>query len=124
MRRPIARPATSPQPVAGPHAGEVIPIRAMRKVIAERMHASLQQMAQLTMGIEVEMDEAVKLRAQLIEEWVDEAIRPSYADLAIKAVARALVRHPLLNAQITESGIELLTEIHIGLAVTLDDGLV
>ena len=45
----------------------------MRKVIAERMHASLQEMAQLTLGIQVVMDEAVKLRTQLVEEWADEA---------------------------------------------------
>ncbi|HZU76418.1 MAG TPA: 2-oxo acid dehydrogenase subunit E2, partial [Dehalococcoidia bacterium] len=43
---------------------------------------------------------------------------------AIKAVAKALGRHPLLNARVTEAGIELLREVHVGLAVALEDGLV
>jgi len=88
------------------------------------MHASLQEMAQLTIGAQVVMDEAIRLRTQLIDEWADEGIRPSYTDLAVKAVAKALLRHPLLNARVDEGGIELLQEIHVGVAVALEDGLV
>jgi pyruvate/2-oxoglutarate dehydrogenase complex dihydrolipoamide acyltransferase (E2) component len=127
---PAAPPAATvasvarPQPAGGHRAGETIPLRGMRKVIAERMHASLQQMAQLTIGAQVVMDEAIRLRTQLIEEWADEGLRPSYTDLAVKAVAKALSRHPLLNARVGEGGIELLEEIHVGVAVALEDGLV
>lgn len=64
----------------------------MRKVIAERMHASLQEMAQLTMAMEVVMDDAVRLRSQLVAEWAPEGIKPSYTDLVIKAVGKALSR--------------------------------
>ena len=104
--------------------GDAIPLRGMRKVIAERMHASLQDMAQLTMGMDVTMDEAVKLRAQLVDEWAPDGIRITYTDLVIKAVAKALSRHPLLNATVTATEVSLLREIHIGMAVALDDGLV
>ena len=104
--------------------GDAIPLRGMRKVIAERMHASLQDMAQLTMGMDVTMDEAVRLRAQLVDEWAVDGIRVSYTDLVIKAVAKALTRHPLLNATMTATEVRLLPEIHIGMAVALDDGLV
>ena len=99
-------------------------MRAMRKVIAERMHASLREMAQLTMGADALMDEAVRLRGQLIEEWADEGIRPSYTDMVIKAVGKALRKHPLLNAQVTEAGVELERSVHIGMAVALEEGLV
>jgi pyruvate dehydrogenase E2 component (dihydrolipoamide acetyltransferase) len=124
-----AAPATpkathAPAGVPEAQAGEVVPMRGMRKVIAERMHASLQEMAQLTMAMEVGMDEAVKLRTALVEEWAPEGIRPGYTDLIIKAVAKALRRHPRLNATINDRGIELLSEVHVGLAVALDDGLV
>jgi pyruvate dehydrogenase E2 component (dihydrolipoamide acetyltransferase) len=88
------------------------------------MHASLQEMAQLTMGMEVSMDEAVKLRTALVEEWAAEGIRPGYTDLIIKAVAKALRHHPRLNATINDRGIEMLSDVHVGLAVALDDGLV
>lgn len=124
-----AKPA--PPPVAAPAAtargehrpGERIPVRGMRKVIAERMHGSLHQMAQLTMGMDVAMDEAVKLRGQLVDEWAPEGIRPSYTDLVIKAVAKALTRHPLLNATMHETEIELIPDVHMGMAVAVPDGL-
>ena len=63
------------------------------------------------MGMEVNVSEAMKLRSQLVEEWAPDGIRPSYTDLVIKAVAKALTRHPLLNARVTEAGIELLGEV-------------
>jgi pyruvate dehydrogenase E2 component (dihydrolipoamide acetyltransferase) len=118
-----AAPATTAVPARTP-LGDSIPLRGMRKVIAERMHASLQEMAQLTMGMEVTMDDAVKLRTQLLDEWAADGIRVSYTDLVIKAVAKALRQHPLLNATMTATEVRLLPEIHIGMAVALDNGLV
>jgi pyruvate dehydrogenase E2 component (dihydrolipoamide acetyltransferase) len=117
-----AAPAAASTP-ATREAGQVVPMRGMRKVIAERMHASLQEMAQLTMGMDVAMDDAVRLRGQLVDEWAEEGVRPSYTDLVIKAVAKALRRHPRLNARITEAGIELEQEVHVGMAVAVEDGL-
>jgi pyruvate dehydrogenase E2 component (dihydrolipoamide acetyltransferase) len=105
-------------------AGDVVPIRGMRKVIFERMHSSLQTSAQLTLGMDVWMDEAVKLRAQLVEEWAADGVKPSHTDLVIKAVAKALRKHPRLNAEVREDGIHLLADIHVGMAVALDEGLV
>ncbi len=120
-------PATpaAPSPAPAQHAaGEVIPLRAMRRTIAQRMHSSLQEMAQLTMAMEVNMTEAVKLRAQLVDEWSGESIRPSFTDLVTKAVAKALRQHPLLNSTLTADGIVLHSGVHVGMAVALDDGLV
>lgn len=115
----------SPSPAPAQHAnGEVIPLRAMRRTIAQRMHSSLQEMAQLTMGMEVNMSEAVKLRAQLVDEWSGDGIRPSFTDLVIKAVAKALRQHPLLNSTLTTAGTVLHRDVHVGMAVALDDGLV
>jgi pyruvate/2-oxoglutarate dehydrogenase complex dihydrolipoamide acyltransferase (E2) component len=123
LPRPTTAPAR-PATAAGPAAGTTIPWRGIRKVIAERMHASLQQMAQLTLGMDVTMDEAVKLRTQLVADWEPDGVRPSYTDLVVKAVAKALARHPLLNAVAGDQGIELLSAVHCGMAVALDDGLV
>jgi pyruvate dehydrogenase E2 component (dihydrolipoamide acetyltransferase) len=116
--------AADAQSPPGRMPGQVIPVRGMRKVIAERMHASLQEMAQLTMAMEVTMDEAVKLRSALVAEWTPDGVKPSYTDLVIKAVAKALVRHPLLNATMRATEIELLPLVHVGMAVALDEGLV
>ncbi|MEP7214952.1 MAG: 2-oxo acid dehydrogenase subunit E2 [Anaerolineaceae bacterium] len=110
--------APSPQ-----RAGDRIPVRGMRKVIGERMRASLQDMAQLTMAMDVAMDECVKLRAQLIDEWAAEGVRPSYTDFVLKAVSKALRRHPLLNSTMHETEIELLNDVNLGMAVAVIDGL-
>ena len=115
------------EPAAGssaPTAGTIVPMRGMRRVIAERMRASLQEMAQLTMTMDVAMDECSRLRSQLIDEWAEEGVRPSFTDVVIKAAAKSLRRHRLLNARVTAEGIELEAEVHVGVAVALDDGLV
>lgn len=114
-----------PSPAPAQHAaGEVIPLRAMRRTIAQRMHSSLQEMAQLTMAMEVDMSDCVKLRAQLIDEWSGESIRPTYSDLVIKAVAKALRQHPLLNSTLAADGIVLHPNVHVGMAVAVEEGLV
>ena len=118
-----AAPAAAPAAASSAPAGSV-PIRGMRKTIAERMHASLMEMAQLTMDMDVHMDDAIKLRNQLVEEWADENIRPSFTDLVIRAVARALKKHPLMNASWGDKEITLHGDINVGMAVSLDDGLI
>ncbi len=116
--------AAAPAPAEESAADQTLPVRGMRKVIAERMFASLRDTAQLTMDMEADMDDCVRLRAQLIEEWADEGVRPSYTDIAMKAAARALCDHPRMNAQFAGAEMTLRGEVHIGMAVALDEGLV
>lgn len=117
-------------PSAGPSAGpaaaadQILPLGGMRRTIARRMHASLQEMAQLTMDMDVVMDDAVKLRGQLMDEWQDEGLRPTYTDLVIRAVAKALEKHRQINATMTESEIVQHGAINVGMAVALTDGLI
>ncbi|HIG42488.1 MAG: 2-oxo acid dehydrogenase subunit E2 [bacterium] len=122
-----AQKGAAPQTVV-PQATDAAPgsikITGMRKTIARRMFSSLQNSAQLTMDMEADMDDGVKLRESLIEEWKDEGIRPTYTDLVIRAVAKALVRHPLMNSQFGETEITLLPDVHMGIAVALPEGLV
>ena len=70
------------------------------------------------------MDDAVKVRTSLVEEWADEGIRPSYTDFVIKAAARALTKHPLMNSQFGADEILLMGEVNVGMAVALPEGLV
>lgn len=123
-----AAPPVTPAPAAAPAApalsGGSIPLKGMRKVIADRMYSSLAESAQLTMDMDVVMDDAVKLREQLIDEWADEGIRPTYTDIVLRAVAKALSKNPLMNSQFAETEILLLDEIHVGVAVAVPDGLV
>jgi pyruvate/2-oxoglutarate dehydrogenase complex dihydrolipoamide acyltransferase (E2) component len=103
---------------------EVIPLTGMRGVIASRMHASLQEMAQLTLGTEAEMDAAVTLRAQLKEQWSQAGIPvPTITDLIVRAAALALREHPRLNASVHDNAIHVQPEINVGIAVALEEGL-
>jgi len=119
-----AAPAAAAAKPAGPSAGERIPVRGMRKTIASRMHHSLQESAQLTMDMEAMMDDAVKVRNSLVEEWAADGVKPTYTDFVIKAAAKALELHPLMNSQFSGDEILLLEEINVGMAVALPEGLV
>ncbi len=105
-------------------AAQVLPLRGMRKTIATRMHESLTSMAQLTMDMDVVMDDTIALRSELIEQWRAQDIRPTYTDLVVCAAAKALRQHPFMNAQLIDSNIRLLEDIHVGIAVALEEGLI
>ena len=91
----------------------------MRATIAKRMHASLREMAQLTLAMDADMDAVVADRASRKQAGVT----IGFTDYVVAAAARALGQHPNVNAQITADGIAVLPDIHVGLAVALDDGL-
>jgi pyruvate dehydrogenase E2 component (dihydrolipoamide acetyltransferase) len=122
-------PATSPSaaraPAAdsAPTAGQTVPVRGIRKTIAARMKDSLHSSAQLTMDMDVSMEDAVRLRAQLIDEWEVEGVRPTYTDLVVRAVAKALRLHPMMNSEFRDTEIALLPGVHVGIAVAIDEGL-
>jgi pyruvate/2-oxoglutarate dehydrogenase complex dihydrolipoamide acyltransferase (E2) component len=103
---------------------QVIPLTGMRGVIATRMHASLQEMAQLTLGTEATMDAAVALRAQLKDQWQQATMQvPTITDLVVRAAALSLREHPRLNASVRDHAIHVHPEINVGLAVALEEGL-
>ncbi len=70
------------------------------------------------------MDDAIKLRGQLVAEWADEGVKPSFTDLVIRAAARALAKHPLMNASWGDKEITLHSDINVGMAVALEEGLI
>ena len=122
VRPAPATQASTPQastPQASTPQG-VIPLTGMRGVIATRMHASLQEMAQLTLSTEATMDAAVALRAQLKEQWQN---APTITDLVVRAAALSLREHPRLNASVHDHAIHVQPEINVGLAVALQEGL-
>ncbi|NDG92719.1 MAG: 2-oxo acid dehydrogenase subunit E2 [Gammaproteobacteria bacterium] len=102
--------------------GQSIPLKGMRRTIAQRMHESLKETAQLSMDMAATMDDAVKLRTQLVKEWEGIA-KPTFTDLVIRAVAKALREHPQMNSQFQTDAIELMQEVHVGLAVAVPEGL-
>ena len=100
----------------------IIPLRGMRGTIADRMHQSLSTMAQLTLTLDVGMDVVVADRHHRRDAG-DEVV-PGYTDYVIAAAAASLAEHPLVNSQVTDDGVALLPDVHVGMAVALDEGLV
>jgi pyruvate dehydrogenase E2 component (dihydrolipoamide acetyltransferase) len=112
-RKAAAQPVTS------------IPFSGMRKSIAENMHASLHNTAQLTMFTEVDVSEMIRFRDMVREEYKkDETVRISYNDIIILATARALKRHPIMNSTLVGEEILLSDAVHMGIAVALPEGLI
>jgi len=98
---------------------QVIPLTGKRGVIARRMTESLQSSAQLTLTTEANVTVLVRQR-----KAPNEQPDLTYNELLIKASALALRKHPRLNSTVVGQEIHVLAEIHVGLAVALDDGLV
>ncbi len=122
-REDVERAAKSPAaPAAGsaPSIDRVV-FRGVRKVIAERMHQSLHSSAQITITAEADVTPATEFRARLSREFDF-----SYTDMMIHSVARALMRHPRMNARLNESAAEIVlsASANIGIAVALDEGLI
>ncbi|MFM8354601.1 MAG: dihydrolipoamide acetyltransferase family protein, partial [Gammaproteobacteria bacterium] len=115
--------AVTPARSFSPGIDTTVPIRGMRKTIAARMHDSLTTMAQLTMNMDVVMDDAVRLRTQLLDEWQADGLRITYTDLVIRAAAKALEKHPNMNSVFGEREITLKGTINVGMAVAVEDGL-
>ncbi len=117
----------SPEAAAGASAGppKSIPFAGMRRAIADNMHASLQNTAQLTLMTEVDVTEMVRFRDLLREEYGrDESVRISYNDIIIYTVARVLKRFPYMNSTLAGEEILLHDRVDIGMAVALPDGLI
>ena len=117
---PAASPAGAPRPAIPPAVSA-----RMRTVIARRMTESLQGTAQLTLTTDVDMADAARLRDEAGAELERRGgVRPTYTDLVVRAAALALRDHPRLNAQWAGDGVRLLPDIHVGVAVALDEGLI
>jgi pyruvate dehydrogenase E2 component (dihydrolipoamide acetyltransferase) len=115
------------QPAAAPQAAKdtVVPMDGVRKLIADNMQASLQNAAQLTAFVELDVTGMVDLRKELLERNKrDKEYRLSYNDIIAYAVCRALKRHPVMNSTLQEDGIHLHEHVNLGIAVSIDNGLI
>ncbi len=117
-----APPAAAPPGLPAP-TGRIVTVPQSTRAVAERMRNALDEMAQLSMRMDAWMDQAVEMRTQLLSEWDDDMLRPSYTDFVVRAVARALVQHPELNAVVRGDSIELLPRVHVGITLPGRDGI-
>lgn len=102
-----------------------IPFSDMRKAIAENMHGSLQNTAQLTLFSEVDVTEMVRLVESIREEHKnDETVRVSNNDIIILITSRVLKRFPTMNSTLVGEEILIHDAVNMGIAVALPEGLI
>jgi pyruvate dehydrogenase E2 component (dihydrolipoamide acetyltransferase) len=115
LRSPLPAPSGTPY--------EDVPLTQIRKTIAKRLAASLGPIPHFFLTIEADMERAAEARDALNKQLGDEG-KISFNDIIIKSVALALVRHRACNAWFQEDHIRYWNEVHIGMAVAIDDGLI
>jgi pyruvate dehydrogenase E2 component (dihydrolipoamide acetyltransferase) len=105
---------------------ECIPIRGLRKKIAEKMVKSAYTAPHVTGMDEVDVTKLVEIRTVLAKQLEPESIKLTYLPFIIKAVTRALKEHPIFNAMVDEETNEIVLkkEYHIGIATATKEGLV
>jgi pyruvate dehydrogenase E2 component (dihydrolipoamide acetyltransferase) len=113
------RAVPSPAPSVTP--GQEIPLTSMRKAIARRLTESVQSAPHFYVTMEVDMDNAVSVREQILAA---QETKVSYNDLIIKCCAAALKKFPMVNASWGGEKIVTHGDVHIGVAVALPDGLI
>ncbi len=121
-----ARLAHSPAPATAiPAAGDIVPLSGVRGVIARRMSASAHTAAAVTTMTQADATELVRLREALRREWPSSVgFAPSYNDLLLVILAKALAEYRYMNAHLVGEEIRQMAEINIGLAVDTERGLV
>ena len=126
---PQALLASSTEPImASIDTGEVveIPLTAMRRTIARRLSQSMQTAPHFYVTSVIDTDKLAALRQQINEYAATDPspVKVSFNDLIVKAVARALVRIPQVNVSFAEDRILQKKQVHIGVAVALEQGLI
>ncbi|HXP38115.1 MAG TPA: dihydrolipoamide acetyltransferase family protein [Solirubrobacteraceae bacterium] len=94
----------------------------MQQTIARRMAESKATIPDFTLQSDVDMEDCVKLRAQLKAISSEDA--PTYNDMVVKACALALREHPRANGSYKDGALQLHSRVNVGVAVAAQDALV
>ncbi len=122
-RRPTAVAVTVSAP-RGPE--ERIPLRGIRRKVAEHMVRSKEVAAQVTHVEEVDMTEVVHLREKANASAEKRGVKLTYLPFIIKALVPALKQYPYLNASLDDEKQEIILKkyYNIGIATDTEQGLV
>ena len=102
---------------------ERIPLRGLRRRIAENMVRSVSTIPQVSSMLEVDATGLVMLRQSLQAEAEAQGVKLSYLPFIIKALVHALRLYPYVNATIDNDQIVIKHTYHIGIATATPDGL-
>jgi pyruvate dehydrogenase E2 component (dihydrolipoamide acetyltransferase) len=119
------RPTTTALAKPAPGLEERIPLRGMRKRIAESMSRSVHTAAHFTYVEEIDMTELVAVRERAKMRAAERGVRLNYLPFIVKAVVSGLKKWPMLNASLDEATQEIVRKryYHIGIAAQGPQGL-
>jgi pyruvate dehydrogenase E2 component (dihydrolipoamide acetyltransferase) len=122
IKRDVASAApAAPAGVAGAEGWEDVPLTQIRKTIARRLSQSLGPVPHFFLKAEIDMERCAEAREAL--NALGER-KVSFNDIVIKVVAMALLQHRECNAWWQDDHIRYFNEVHVGMAVAVDDGLI
>lgn len=125
---PLITPQVSPLVPAAIDSGEVveIPLTTMRRAIARRLSQSIQTAPHFYVTSIIDTDKLAAFRQQINEYAANDPapVKVSFNDLIVKAVAKALVRIPQVNISFAEDRLLQKKQVHIGIAVAVEQGLI
>jgi pyruvate dehydrogenase E2 component (dihydrolipoamide acetyltransferase) len=98
-----------------------VPLTQIRKTIARRLAQSIGPIPTFYLTTEVDMERAAEAREAI--NALGEG-KVSYNDIVIKATALALRQHPECNAWWQDDHIRYWNEVHLAMAVAVEDGLI
>lgn len=125
---PISATYAQSEPVATAETGDVleVPLTTMRRTIARRLTQSMQTAPHFYVTSVIDTGKLAQLRQQ-INAYAAQAPSPvkvSFNDLIVKAVAHTLLQIPAVNVSFAEDRILQKKQIHVGVAVALEQGLI
>ncbi len=104
---------------------EVIPFSSKRKIIAERMVQSKKTAPHVTTTFEVDMSSVARYREANKDALLKgEGVHLTYLPFILSAATSALKEYPLLNSSWSAEGIVIKRYVHMGIAVSIEDGLI
>ena len=109
------------KPAAALTQAKRTPLAGMRKVIAERMSLSWKTSPHVHLTVEVDMTETLRLKEALAKSSGQKA---SVTEIVIKCTAQALSEFPAVNASIDGNQVVYHGTVNMGVAVSLDNGLI
>lgn len=98
-----------------PKVKETIPLTGFRKISAERVSTSFKTAPHSTVMMEADVSDATVLH---------EKLQVSYTTILVKAVAKALTEHAILNSTLEKDQIKIFEDVNVGVAVATESGLV
>jgi len=123
IKRDIETAGTAAQPPSRPTAAfQDVPLTQIRKTIAKRLAQSIGPIPHFFLTSEIDMERAAEARTALKARG--DAYAVSFNDIVIKAVALALRQHAAVNAWWMDDHIRYHGDVHVGMAVAVEDGLI